>query len=218
MPHSFIKDFPTPRQTRLGLLVLVPLALVLGPRALAWADLQIKTAWSKGDKLSATEMGDQFAKIKTAIDKPSVTLGAVQFGRTGKYLGKSDPTTGKWVSGALVGYAAGKKICEDKFQSPTAHVCSADEVIQNAAVNPGAFSIGQAWIVGGTQYFDMRPNANKQEILVMQNCTGWTSNIGLEDGSSLIHYDGPSFNKNNEGAVVPSTEHCNDSFPIHCCD
>lgn len=54
---------PSRLATRVGLVLGIPLALLLGPRAMAWADLQIKT-WTAGDKLTAADLNAEFAKVK----------------------------------------------------------------------------------------------------------------------------------------------------------
>jgi len=82
-PWAFLRDFPTARQTRLGLLVGLPLALIFGQRAVAWADLQLKT-WTAGQPLKAADLTAEFQKVKTEIDagKMQVQIGDVYKGPT----------------------------------------------------------------------------------------------------------------------------------------
>jgi len=63
---TFLRDFPTARQTRLGLLIGLPLALIFGQRAVAWADLQLKT-WTAGQPLKAADLNAEFQKVKDEI-------------------------------------------------------------------------------------------------------------------------------------------------------
>jgi len=76
---NFLRDFPTARQTRLGLLIGLPLALIFGQRAVAWADLQLKT-WTAGQPLKAADLNAEFQKIKTVLDNPAARyICATQF-------------------------------------------------------------------------------------------------------------------------------------------
>jgi hypothetical protein len=56
---------PSISLTRIGLLVLVPLAVVLGVRAVAWA-VNLKT-WSSGDTLTAADLNGNFAAINNQL-------------------------------------------------------------------------------------------------------------------------------------------------------
>src|SRR4051812_16942722 len=54
----------SPRATRIGLLVLVPLALVFGVQAIAWA---VPKTWSHGDALTADDLNRNFKALDDAV-------------------------------------------------------------------------------------------------------------------------------------------------------
>src|SRR5262245_8861987 len=62
---------PSVSTTRIALLVLVPLAVVLGLRAETWAALTLKT-WNGGETLTANDLNANFDAIKTEIANGNV--------------------------------------------------------------------------------------------------------------------------------------------------
>ena len=75
---------PSVAMTRVGLLVGVPLAVVLGIQAIAWATVALKT-WNSGETLTASDLNANFDSIKNELasatfrgqDIASATTGVV---------------------------------------------------------------------------------------------------------------------------------------------
>ena len=62
---------PSRTQTRRWLWMTVPLAVLLGPSAVAWAQTILKT-WAPGDTLTAEELNANFAALQRAVGAPRV--------------------------------------------------------------------------------------------------------------------------------------------------
>jgi hypothetical protein len=73
MSRSFFDRFPSPWATRVGLLVGVPLAIVVGARAVSWAAVTLK-AWNDGDTLTAADLNANFAALSSAIADAGVSV------------------------------------------------------------------------------------------------------------------------------------------------
>jgi len=58
--------WPSISWLRLGLLVGVPLALLLGTRLLAWATTNVKT-WSAGETLTASDLNSAISALSSAM-------------------------------------------------------------------------------------------------------------------------------------------------------
>jgi len=61
---------PSPRATRIGLLVVVPVALLLGARAVSWA---VPKVWSSGETLTAEDLNRNFRALEEAAAQRSWT-------------------------------------------------------------------------------------------------------------------------------------------------
>lgn len=77
--RALLSEFPTPRQTRLGLLIALPVAMVLGPRTLAWADLALER-WSGNELLTAAKLNRQLEATETAVHEAAPPGTIVAFG------------------------------------------------------------------------------------------------------------------------------------------
>ena len=55
---------PSPRATRIGLLIIVPLALVVGVRTVSWA---VPKVWSRGETLTADDLNRNFKSLDDAV-------------------------------------------------------------------------------------------------------------------------------------------------------
>lgn len=71
--RSFLREFPTPRQTRLGLLIGLPLAVLHGPRSLVWA---VPNTWKPTDKLTAARLNENFASLDSSVAELGSTTAA----------------------------------------------------------------------------------------------------------------------------------------------
>jgi hypothetical protein len=121
---------PSRRTTRLGLLIGVPLALLVGARAISWAAVTLKT-WNSGDTLTAADLNANFTAITNGIasGQQTVRIGAVatacdatsagtlRFDATAAQLQFCDGTA--WVS--VVASSGGTTSCQTiKTANPNA--------------------------------------------------------------------------------------------------
>jgi len=72
------KRVPSIAFTRIALIVIVPIAIVAGIRAVAWA-INLKT-WSAGETLTSADLNANFDAIKTEINVPAWTAVAFSTG------------------------------------------------------------------------------------------------------------------------------------------
>ncbi len=63
----------SPRATRIGLLVLVPLAVVFGVQTISWA---VPKIWSPGDTLTASDLNQNFKALEDQVAAVSAALSA----------------------------------------------------------------------------------------------------------------------------------------------
>jgi len=98
MPRKHDNRFPSPSVARLALLVTVPLAVVFGVKAIAWADVALKQ-WVSGDTLMATDLNANFAAISEALAKID---GIVVDEQGNVAIGTTTPTERLTVSGNAV--------------------------------------------------------------------------------------------------------------------
>lgn len=76
---------PSPRSTRIALLVMIPLAVVFGVQAISWA---VPKVWSRGDTLTAGDLNQNFKSLDdqvTALSAPNpwVKCGSLEDLRAG---------------------------------------------------------------------------------------------------------------------------------------
>jgi hypothetical protein len=213
------EKFPTPRQTRIAMLFLVPAALLFGQRALLWADVTLPTPTFKdGDPLTAAQLNGNFNALKKAVDALQnnvVTINNVQFGTSGRFLGPtSQSTDGAWKTGSgEVGYRAGKLLCQKDF-GPTAHVCSGVEMTRNLAAGVPILSLG--WISNGMLADDVRANG---QYLENSECFGFTSNIVHPNNNTNHFLLGSVFGAESGGpGPMANLSYCSTAHPILCCD
>jgi hypothetical protein len=190
-------DFELPPRLRRALLVGIPVgSLLLAP--LAWAS--VPTIFEDGDILSAEKMNANFSSLdqrlmnlETLANKQTADGG---FSLGARYCGATGNTSGS-LSGLATGgtgYAKAKAQCATTCSSPTAHMCTGNELTRSAALASNAAPAG--WFSAGTG----GPGSYE--------CLGWTS--GASD------YQGPLW---GGGAnQFPSANACNTSYPVLCCD
>jgi hypothetical protein len=120
---------------------------------------------------------------------------------SGVWCGATAETTGRVrsLSGAL-GYVAARENCAAACSSPTAHMCSVEEMTRAYQLG---IDFGIGWIaVGNTDY-----------AIGQTDCSGWLENIATYGGMlarSAVH----------SGAESPHSEPamCDARHPILCCD
>jgi hypothetical protein len=140
-----------------------------------------------------------------------MTVSGVQYsvGAT-KYCGASPwVTTGAISFNGAVGYAGAKAACQacaDCGNSPSAHMCTAQEIIQSAQLGLQN-TLPQGWYSSGLGTFG---NSNEEG-----DCNGWES--GSDFG--VVGPDWTSGFVANVGAVpAPGLSPCTAIRPILCCD
>jgi hypothetical protein len=118
-----------------------------------------------------------------------------QYSMDAGYCGRTAPTTGFLVESGALGYAAAKLRCEKACNSPTAHICTGEELVRHlqtggaAPPTPGWYAAGIAAEASGGTIFD---------------CSGFTSNLSTQFGLQF--------------QVAPSVAGCDGAQPINCCD
>ena len=130
-----------------------------------------------------------------------------QWSLTASFCGESAPTTGALVDGANSGWRASKSLCEATCNAPTAHMCTAGELLRFVATG-GVFtsSAPYGWIAGGTdsRYYGVdlvgpeRPARDCEGL-----STGNDTALGFVWNPSTEHGD---------------LEYCNVARPLYCCN
>jgi hypothetical protein len=101
------------------------------------------------------------------------------------------------VPGAANGYAAGKSLCETACSSPSAHMCSADDLIRSLALGVAVPSGGLGSYIATGTYAPVSPGS-------VNDCGGW-----------MVGYQGTVWGGNSGGL---SSAYCFTGQPLLCCD
>jgi hypothetical protein len=151
------------------------------------------TTFAPGETLSATKLNGAFAdadrrlvQLESRVDNAGhYSVGAVFCGAT---LGS---TTGDMSGlGGDKGYAGAKTACQTTCdKSPTAHMCTSDEVVRSAAL---AIAMKAGWYATGEPY--------------ASDCAGFTS----ATVSGTAWHIAP--------VASPALTSCSLSLPVLCCD
>ena len=175
--------------------------------------------------ISASQMNANFESIHAYIDTLEARLSASNAAldavearlaalegapALGLYRGSTAATSTRALQATgptgdtLTGYAAAKRLCELKLGTPTAHMCTADEMVRSAqlGITPsisGYISTGVA-----TSYV----YSGGTVVATNRDCWGWTSNSG---NTASIYWGDPS-------VAGPGVASCDNPFPLHCCD
>jgi hypothetical protein len=104
-----------------------------------------------------------------------------------RYVGATSAT----FTGDIGSYAATKSDCENAF-SPTAHMCSGEELLRSAALG---LAIGEGWYSA---------SAASTGAVVTADCNGWTSAASSNGG---LFWEG-----------YPGIAACDNTFVILCCE
>ena len=203
----YVLDLEIPKSIkRRALLVGIPLATLL---AAGVALATVPHTFANGQVLNATDLNDNFTSLDarlTALEakRPVAKVGTHTYSLDAKYCGKTAPTTGAVTSGALAGWAAVKDLCQTACSSPSAHMCTGNELLRSAQLGVpttnGAYAAETAFLVtpNGASSFD---------------CQGYTTASPTVFGYSNftpIWFSNPDY---------PSLQdYCNASHPLLCCD
>ncbi len=187
-------DFEIPSRTkRIALFIAIPV-LMVGASAVAIAN--VPNSFKDGDTLSAQKMNDNFSALDVrasaletgrfiaTINGKKYSVGATQFTKA----------TVKQYTGLIGNYNGAKGVCEGETGSPSAHMCTTDEIVRTAAAG---VSIAQGWYSSGVFSLVLGDSMN--------DCAAWQ-----QAGAG---YRGTFWN--GTGALHDA---CGNPHPILCCD
>ena len=155
------------------------------------------TPFAQGEQLGKTKMNMNFQvlqdRIATLETKAIITRNSKKWSLGAVFCGRTSPTTGQIANG----YAGAKALCETSCASPSAHMCTSEDVIRSAqmgiTVQQGWYSTFTNSIVGTNQ--------------AAEDCVAWTSAAAGVSGAFV-----PT------GTFFPNSATCDQSFPVICCD
>lgn len=129
------RRFPSVAITRLALLVAVPLAVVLGIKAVAWA-VNLKT-WTGGETLTAADLNANFAAVNAQlVAQPPCRTGFWSLA-DGRICMKDTLQ----AAGTVYGATGAIKTCE----SIGSHVCTFTEFRQACANSYNPYGVTTGW-------------------------------------------------------------------------
>jgi hypothetical protein len=161
-----------------------------------WVQLQIGSAVLPRSKLGAVPYAVESGKASRVVVNAG---GSARTTVDGVYCGATPNQTGAWSAsaGSLVGYAAGKRLCEQACSSSTAHACSGLELARHLSLGGPALVAG--WIVtGNASSFPGYPNGS-------WDCSGFRDGTANSVGTSFA-------------VQYPQANSCITNQPILCCD
>jgi hypothetical protein len=118
------------------------------------------------------------------------------------YCGKTATTQGKITDGALSGYPATKSLCEKACTSPSAHMCTSEELVRSLTTGS---SVPAGWYSTGVLSWDGAV-ATPAHIT---DCISWTS---------VLHTDLGGYWATGISPVLGNDGYCDQTLPIICCD
>ena len=161
-----------------------------------WVELTVD-----GSTLSRSRVG----AVPFAVSSERLVLhGAEGAITTGLYCGATAATTGRLRAGpggSLVGYRAGRALCETACGSRTAHMCSTDEMLRTFQLGRDDFPDG--WMATG--------HYNYSAALV--DCEGWTQNLAGYYGMLAMSASSRGLESPTGFGVT-----CDTRRPVLCCD
>jgi hypothetical protein len=194
----------------------IPLALILASGALAFAGINWTPPreWSNdagptyaGPSLRASDLDDNFNALADAGASLEARVAALEaahaketadggYSLGGTFCGQTAASYNgnikSQVSGTTTGYEAAKSICQMTCQSPSAHMCSSEELIRSRALGSAVITL-ESWISTGIQNITVPAGA-------FSDCGAW------EVANSSV------------GPDVSGWQTCSASQPIACCD
>jgi hypothetical protein len=158
------------------------------------ADANVPNTFSAGDLLSAQKLNANFADIDSWRGHPVVTVGGSQFSVGAAYCGLSAPTTGQVTSGMKQSYAAAKALCETTCASPSAHMCTSEEIVRSMSAGVVEPATKSSWYSAG-----FAPSGSNT-----YDCSMWTGTTAF---GPLWAY----------GTTI-ELGGCSSAYPLACCD
>jgi hypothetical protein len=200
----YVVDFESPRWLRRVLsFVAAPLLVAALVTIVAAAPQQ----WKTNDPLTAGDL-NKLSVVTTAAGT-RYSVGAT------KYCGLSaSVTTGAfaYMQGTLqlTGYAAAKANCEASVgcaSSPTAHMCSSEELIRSTQL--GIVPTESGWMAGG-----IGSVVNGSSGMESNDCDGWIQGTAAQDGAIWFLPSTPPIPPQGK----PAFSACNSAIRVLCCD
>jgi hypothetical protein len=169
---------------------------------IVWAT--VPNTFNTGDALSASKVNDNFSALDTrvsALEAPAkvvVTHSGKKWSLGAVYCAATANTTGLITNG----YAGAKTQCETTCSSPSAHMCTSEEMVRTLQM--AIPSVPTGWFSSGT----FGEQVVSPGGYYINDCTAWTNNSGTNDGTAY----------QSSGSVGISLSSCSASQPILCCD
>jgi hypothetical protein len=160
-----------------------------------------------GNALPRTHLGAVPYSLETARVTRSGPTGDVTAAAT--VCGFStNATNGMFTSGAATGFAAARAICQATCASPSAHICSGEEMSVSVQAGIAAAPLGNvAWVFS--------PRALDTDVatpsIVVDSCRGFTNATHAIGGAAWDFGLIP-------GNPVPSWDYCDRTHLVACCD
>ncbi len=197
------------RRLRLSLWIPIAVAILCIPLATS-ALPPLPHTFESGQPIRASEINANFEHLESAVAALEASNAELQAANEriesrGAYCNTTAETTGRLTAaGGLVGYAAAAALCATACGSPTAHMCTSEEILRNVR---GGVALPVGWYGNGVYSLDnVRYADNSSETYVRNDCDGWTNGT-----STYTH--GPSWSNNR-----PSASNCSGAKAVLCCD
>jgi hypothetical protein len=179
---------------------------LLSPRqAIGSVPYSLLSGGVQGGPVNATSYAFHGTPIMSPAGHQIITFAGASKTISGLYCGATNlPTTGAITdpSSGAVGYRATQLICRNVCNSPTAHMCSAAEIVSTNELG-GVLPDGGHWISTGlaAAFYDVTSATN----LMVNDCYGWTNSThtAMASGSNSTH---------------PRFHFCDELHDIDCCD
>jgi hypothetical protein len=190
------------------LVIGVPMAIAVGPQAVAWAVTLPKPNFASGETLSAADVNGNFKTLADAVTKletkklivtnpannKSISVGALYCGATPSAI----------VGSAIGGYEQAALNCRAAAgcqASTSVHMCTSEELLRSRAVG---IDIPSSWYSMGVAVVSFYNSAEHG----INDCSEWTS--------AAVNQQGPQWKAG--GSPGPGYGGCSSAAPVACCD
>jgi hypothetical protein len=193
-----------PRVKRWGLRIGIP-AVVLGVGAVAFASnpnfttgevLQASDLQTMSNAITALQASVTAGRFVVTINGAQYSVGATTYVGVTTTGGPNANGTynGYQVGGSGSGYVGAKAICQT-LSGPTAHMCSADELLRSA----------QAGVPIATGWYSSATRSTYTNSGQTWDCSGWDDQAGMDYGATW-------------SGATPDFAPCNSFSAVLCCD
>jgi hypothetical protein len=160
----YVIDFETPRWARRLVAFAAPAVVLFG---LAAVVIAAPTQFTSGAPLTHEAL--QSLNTVTTNAGAKYSVGATL------YCGSSTPPTNGQTTG---GYKGAKALCEAACKSPTAHMCTGEEMVRSSQLGLIDPDGGAAWYSSGANavaQVGVSFSSQRTYVYVVDDCAGWTS-------------------------------------------